>query len=80
MSESTSTELELAAAPADPPARARKRRNQRGMTTAEYAVGTVAAAGFGGILFKILTDPQVRDALLRFVLWLISQFLQMKPF
>ena len=30
-----------------------------GMTTAEYAVGTVAAAGFGGILIKLLTSPEV---------------------
>ena len=29
------------------------------MTTAEYAVGTVAACGFGGILYKILTSPEV---------------------
>jgi Protein of unknown function (DUF4244) len=26
-----------------------------GMSTAEYAVGTVAACGFGALLFKILT-------------------------
>ena len=32
---------------------------ERGMTTAEYAVGTVAACGFGGILYKILTSPDV---------------------
>jgi Protein of unknown function (DUF4244) len=34
-------------------------RGDRGMTTAEYAVGTVAACGFGGILFKILTSDSV---------------------
>ncbi len=27
-----------------------------GMTTAEYAVGTVAACAFGGVLYKILTS------------------------
>jgi len=27
-----------------------------GMSTAEYAVGTVAACGFGAILYKILTS------------------------
>lgn len=32
------------------------RRNQRGMTTAEYAVGTVSACSFAGVLFKILTS------------------------
>jgi hypothetical protein len=30
-----------------------------GMTTAEYAVGTVAACGFGGILYKLLTSDTV---------------------
>jgi hypothetical protein len=29
------------------------------MTTAEYAVGTVAACGFGTVLFKILTSDTV---------------------
>ncbi|MEU5877262.1 DUF4244 domain-containing protein [Spirillospora sp. NPDC047279] len=35
-----------------------------GMSTAEYAVGTVAAAGFAGLLFKIVTSPEVRTLLL----------------
>jgi hypothetical protein len=34
-------------------------RSDQGMTTAEYAVGTVAACGFGGVLWKILTSDQV---------------------
>lgn len=34
-----------------------------GMTTAEYAVGTVAACGFGGILYKLLTSDTVRSML-----------------
>lgn len=34
-----------------------------GMTTAEYAVGTVAACGFAGILFKLLTSDLVRNLL-----------------
>ena len=32
---------------------------EAGMTTAEYAVGTVAACGFGGILFKVITSPEI---------------------
>ena len=39
--------------------RARRLRSDSGMTTAEYAVGTVAACGFGGILYKILTSDEV---------------------
>ena len=34
-------------------------RGDRGMTTAEYAVGTVAACGFAGILYKLLTSDVV---------------------
>ena len=34
-----------------------RRRTQSGMNTAEYAVGTVAACGFAGLLFKLLTSP-----------------------
>jgi hypothetical protein len=34
-------------------------RSDSGMTTAEYAVGTVAACGFGGILYKVLTSDEV---------------------
>ena len=30
-----------------------------GMTTAEYAVGTVAACGFGGVAYKVLTSDPV---------------------
>lgn len=39
----------------------------RGMSTAEYAVGTVAAAAFAGLLFKIVTSPEVRRMLLGIV-------------
>lgn len=38
-------------------------RSERGMTTAEYAVGTVAACGFGGVLYKLLTSEPVQDLL-----------------
>jgi hypothetical protein len=30
-------------------------RDQRGITTAEYAVGTAAGAGLAGLLYKLLT-------------------------
>ncbi|QMU73543.1 DUF4244 domain-containing protein [Streptacidiphilus sp. P02-A3a] len=32
------------------------------MTTAEYAVGTVAACGFAALLYKIVTSGAVSDA------------------
>ena len=34
-----------------------------GMTTAEYAVGTVAACGFSGVLYKLVTSPEVMGLL-----------------
>lgn len=42
-------------------------QGENGMTTAEYAVGTVAACGFAGVLFKLLTSDGVR-ALLKDIL------------
>jgi len=36
-------------------------RDDRGLSTAEYAVGTVAVAGLGGLLVKLLSSDQVRD-------------------
>jgi hypothetical protein len=41
------------------PRAGRRRLGDDGMTTAEYAVGTVAACGFGGILYKLLTSDTV---------------------
>ena len=35
--------------------RAARRRDERGITTAEYAVGTAAGAGLAGLLYKMLT-------------------------
>nr|WP_225447410.1 DUF4244 domain-containing protein [Streptacidiphilus sp. PB12-B1b] len=34
-----------------------------GMTTAEYAVGTVAACGFAALLYKIVTSGAVSSAI-----------------
>lgn len=34
-----------------------------GMTTAEYAVGTVAACGFAAVLYKVVTSGTVSAAL-----------------
>jgi hypothetical protein len=38
-------------------------RRDDGMTTAEYAMGTVAAVAFAGILLKVVTSPTVQAAL-----------------
>ncbi|WP_327375530.1 DUF4244 domain-containing protein [Streptomyces sp. NBC_01216] len=34
-----------------------------GMTTSEYAMGTIAAAGFAAVLYKIVTSESVSGAL-----------------
>ena len=36
---------------------------EAGMSTAEYAVGTIAAVGFAGVLFKVVTSSKVQAAL-----------------
>lgn len=42
---------------------ARRASDETGMTTAEYAVGTVATCGLGGLLFKLLTSDSFLDIL-----------------
>ncbi|MEV4345945.1 DUF4244 domain-containing protein [Actinoplanes sp. NPDC049596] len=44
-------------------ARLRTEAADAGMSTAEYAVGTLAAVAFAGILFKVVTSPGVQTAL-----------------
>ena len=48
-----------------------RQRGDHGMTTAEYAVGTVAACGFGAVLYKIVTS----DAVMHLIEGLISRAL-----
>lgn len=38
-------------------------RGDAGMNTAEYAVGTLAAVAFAGLLLKVLTSGRVQAAL-----------------
>jgi hypothetical protein len=38
-------------------------RGDKGMNTAEYAVGTLAAVAFAGVLLKVVTSDGVRKAL-----------------
>jgi hypothetical protein len=39
--------------------RSLRQRDDAGMTTAEYAIGTVAACGFGSLLYEVLTSDSV---------------------
>ncbi len=54
---------------------ARPRRRDDGMTTAEYAVGTVAVAGLGGLLLKLLTSDWFWSILQRIFTWAFQAFL-----
>lgn len=49
----------MRARPTSPSARLQELRSDAGMATAEYAVATVAACGFGGILYKVITSPEI---------------------
>ncbi len=39
------------------------RRGDTGMSTVEYAVGTLAAVAFAGVLLKVVTSDAIRAAL-----------------
>jgi hypothetical protein len=43
-----------------------------GLTTAEYAVGTVAVAGLGGILIKLLSSDWAMELIKRVMEWAFS--------
>ncbi|MEU3654651.1 DUF4244 domain-containing protein [Streptomyces sp. NPDC014735] len=41
----------------------RRIRSDDGMTTSEYAVGTIAACAFAAVLYKVVTSQPVMSAL-----------------
>jgi len=53
----------LLAAPSARARRVRRLREETGAATAEYAVVSVAAAGLGGILIKLLSSDWFQDIL-----------------
>jgi Protein of unknown function (DUF4244) len=50
----------------------RPTRDQRGLVTAEWAVGIIAAAGLAGVLIAVITSGPVQSALLKVILHFIS--------
>lgn len=46
--------------------------DQRGMTTAEYAVGTVATVSLVGVLIGIFNNPEFRDLLWQIIKALVE--------
>jgi hypothetical protein len=53
-------------------ARFRRAFGDAGAATAEYAVVTVAAAGLGGILIKLLTSDWFLEIIKRILEWVIT--------
>lgn len=56
-----------AALPAIRPAKSRLMGSELGMATAEYAIATLAAVGFAGLLVVILRSEEVRGFLLNLI-------------
>ena len=54
--------------------RALARRDERGMVSAEWAVGIIAAIAIAGVLLGVVTDGATKTALLNFILMVISTF------
>ncbi len=45
----------------------RRAGGEAGMTTAEYAIGTIAACTFAALLIAIVRSPEIRAALLSII-------------
>ena len=60
--------------PAVPAGTGLDRHRERGMVSAEWAVGIVAAVAIAGVLLAVVTSGEVQDALLKFLLWVIKSF------
>ncbi|WP_280233415.1 DUF4244 domain-containing protein [Nocardia cyriacigeorgica] len=41
--------------------------DDHGMSTAEYAIGTIAAAAFGAVLYAVVTGDSIVDALTKII-------------
>lgn len=49
-------------------------RSERGMVSAEWAVGIIAAIAIAGVLLAVVTNGKVENALLTFILFVINGF------
>lgn len=50
------------------------RRDERGMVSAEWTVGIIAAVAIAGVLLAVVTSGPVEDLLLKVVLGIIKTF------
>lgn len=58
----------------EPPAAGMARRDQRGMVSAEWTVGIIAAIAIAGVLLAVVTSGPVEALLLKVVLTIINTF------
>ncbi|OYN92640.1 DUF4244 domain-containing protein [Parenemella sanctibonifatiensis] len=49
-------------------------RDERGMSTAEYAVGTLAAVTAAGVLVSIFQDPRFFELLWQIIMFILEIF------
>ena len=54
----------------------RRTRDERGMTTAEYAVGTVATVSVVGVIIGILNNPEFSKVIWEIIKAIISVIIQ----
>ena len=54
-----------------------KRRDEKGMTTAEYAVGTVATVSIVGVLLSVISNPAFRELIMNLVGMLFDLIIKM---
>ena len=54
--------------------RGRLSRSERGMVSAEWAVGIIAAVAVAGVLLSVVTSGPVEAAILKFILQVIRAF------
>ena len=54
--------------------RGRLHRDQRGMISAEWAVGIIAAVAIAGVLLSVVTSGPVEAGILKFILQVIKAF------
>jgi hypothetical protein len=52
-----------------------RRWSERGMVSAEWAVGLLAAMGIAGVLVTVVTNGAVQSELLKFILSVIKLFI-----
>ncbi|HYP45770.1 MAG TPA: DUF4244 domain-containing protein [Propionibacteriaceae bacterium] len=51
-----------------------RRRDERGMVSAEWAVGLIAAVAIAGVLLAVVTTGSVKTAITSFILLVIRSF------